>query len=114
MTASTGNPWHDAVLQECMSIEAAYQAADPRATLRALIDWHRQDAAAIDDDINRTNATLADHYLKLTAGATAAGTAEQCLRCGGNGIRLGSPFSEVCDQCLGSGVANPDRNGGSE
>lgn len=34
------DPWHDAVLAECMAIEGAYKSDDPTGTLRSLIDWH--------------------------------------------------------------------------
>lgn len=36
------NPWHDAVLEQCMSIECCYREADPRGTVKDLIDWHAQ------------------------------------------------------------------------
>jgi hypothetical protein len=76
MSMTASNPWHDAVLAQCMSVEAAYNAADPDATLRALIDWHRQDATAIAADINDTNAKLADHYLKALATSPVAPSPE--------------------------------------
>lgn len=34
------NPWHEAVLEECCKIEAAYRSDDPRATLQALVNWY--------------------------------------------------------------------------
>jgi hypothetical protein len=59
-------PWHDAVLAECMRIEAAYHAGDPERTLKELIDWH-----ANGSDIAVTNKKLADNYLALTCSSTA-------------------------------------------
>lgn len=37
---AAGGAWHEAVLEQCAVIEAAYVEADPQATLRGLIDWH--------------------------------------------------------------------------
>ena len=34
------DPWHQAVLNACMSTEACYEAGDPEKTLRQLLDWH--------------------------------------------------------------------------
>jgi hypothetical protein len=59
-----GSAWHDAVLTECMRIEAAYHADDPVRTIKELIDWH-----ANSSDVASTNKTLADNYLKLTCGS---------------------------------------------
>jgi hypothetical protein len=42
--AEQANPWHDAVLAECMSIETAYAEADPVGTVKRLIDWHVETA----------------------------------------------------------------------
>lgn len=44
---TTQAPWHTAVLAECMLTEACYQEADPAATVRALIDWHVANTAAV-------------------------------------------------------------------
>ena len=33
-------PWHDAVLNACMSTEACYISDDPVKTINDLIDWH--------------------------------------------------------------------------
>lgn len=45
--AVQADPWHTAVLNECMLTEACYQEADPAATVRALIDWHVANGAAV-------------------------------------------------------------------
>ena len=34
------DPWHDAVLTQCMLVESCYQPAHPVATLATLIAWH--------------------------------------------------------------------------
>lgn len=45
--AAVPDPWHTAVLAECMLTEACYQEANPAATVKALIDWHVANAAAV-------------------------------------------------------------------
>jgi hypothetical protein len=40
VAASDSDPWHTAVLNECMRIEGAYIEADPAKTVASLIDWH--------------------------------------------------------------------------
>lgn len=32
--------WHDAVLNECMRIEAGYMEDNPQQTLQNIINWH--------------------------------------------------------------------------
>ena len=59
------NPWHDAVLAECMRIEAAYDANDPVATIKALINWYVQEASSVAETIK----IHADEYLRMTCGA---------------------------------------------
>jgi hypothetical protein len=34
------DPWHQAVLDACMAVEACYIPDNPAATLNCLIDWH--------------------------------------------------------------------------
>lgn len=43
--AAVPDPWHTAVLAECMLTEACYQEADPAGTVKRLIDWHVANAA---------------------------------------------------------------------
>ena len=61
------NPWHNAVLAECMRIEAAYDSADPVKTVAALIDWHVKQA----QEVGETIKAQADNYVKMTCGPAA-------------------------------------------
>lgn len=42
----TSDPWHQAVLNECMAVESCYREADPAGTVKALIDWHVSNATS--------------------------------------------------------------------
>jgi len=63
-----GDLWHDAVLAECMKIEAAYDSKDPAKTLAALIDWHVQEASGVADGVRQ----MASNYMDLTCARPAA------------------------------------------
>lgn len=64
-SAQPADPWHDAVLAECMRVESCYNAADPAKTIKELIDWHAQEAAGVAETIK----VQADNYMRLTCGA---------------------------------------------
>jgi hypothetical protein len=64
-----GGAWHDAILAECMKVESCYQADNPVATIKALINWHYQEASGVAEGIKQ----MADNYVQLTCSAPVGG-----------------------------------------
>lgn len=90
VSAGEANPWHDAVLAECMKIETAYKADDPDGTIRALINWYYEEASGVSEGVKR----LADNYMRLTCRSGSAGEAGKVARL----TRTGD-----CEACEGTG-----------